>query len=141
MQCTIKFDRVAIQSNFKDYTNESFDLALTQKPIFHSFATGIRVPDDESDRVTWRNGRVINNIFFPDDPGAESANADESVPNRFGKSRSDLDLFMGRGTRSRARGARRAAAFASRRGPDLMAMESSQQGRKNRNILGGPFIA
>ena len=86
------------------------------------------MPDDESDRVTWRNGRVINNIFFPDDPGAESANADESVPNRFGKSRSDLDLFMGRGARSRARGARRAA-FASRRGPDLMAMESSQQGR------------
>ena len=88
------------------------------------------MPDDESDRVTWRNGRVINNIFFPDDPGAESANADESVPNRFGKSRSDLDLFMGRGrgARSWARGARRAAAFASRRGPDLMAMESSQQG-------------
>ena len=89
---------------------------------------GIRVPDDESDRVTWRNGRVINNIFFPDDPAAESANADESVPNRFGKSRSDLDLFIGRGGRARARGARRAAAFASRRGPDLMALESSQQG-------------
>ena len=92
------------------------------------------MPDDESDRVTWRNGRVINNIFFPDDPAAESANADESVPNRFGKSRSDLDLFIGRvgrvggGGRARARGARRAAAFASRRGPDLMALESSQQG-------------
>ena len=91
------------------------------------------MPDDESDRVTWRNGRVINNIFFPDAPAAESANADESVPNRFGKSRSDLDLFMGRGrggSRSKAaRGARRAFAFASRRGPDLMAMESSRQGR------------
>ncbi len=26
---------------------------------------GVRVPDDESDRVTWRNGRVINNVFVP----------------------------------------------------------------------------
>ena len=23
------------------------------------------MPDDESDRITWRNGRVINNIFVP----------------------------------------------------------------------------
>ena len=83
------------------------------------------MPDDESDRTTWRNGRVINNIFFPDDPRAESANADDSVPNRFGLGRSDLDLFVGSG---KARGARRA--FASRRGHDLMAMESSQQGRR-----------
>jgi len=84
---------------------------------------GIRVPDDESDRTTWRNGRVINNIFFPDDPRAESANADDSVPNRFGLGRADLDLFVG--SKGKARGARRA--FASRRGHDLMAMESSQQ--------------
>jgi len=29
---------------------------------------GVRMPDDpEKDKVTWRNGRVINNIFVPDD--------------------------------------------------------------------------
>ena len=28
---------------------------------------GIRMPDDESDRVTWRNGRVINNVFIPNE--------------------------------------------------------------------------
>jgi len=28
---------------------------------------GIRVPDDDSDRITWRNGRVINNVFVPND--------------------------------------------------------------------------
>ncbi len=32
---------------------------------------GIRVPDDESDRVTWRNGRVINNVFVPNRPKKE----------------------------------------------------------------------
>ena len=95
------------------------------------------MPDDESDRVTWRNGRVINNIFFPNDPSAESANADDSVPNRFGQSRADLDLFrvsVGKGKRRRRPRAR--GAFAARRGPhrpDLMAMESSQQGRQTAN--------
>ncbi|XP_040572791.1 uncharacterized protein [Lepeophtheirus salmonis] len=28
---------------------------------------GVRMPDDESDRTTWRNGRVINNIFVSND--------------------------------------------------------------------------
>ena len=27
---------------------------------------GVRMPDDESDKITWRNGRVINNVFVPD---------------------------------------------------------------------------
>ena len=38
---------------------------------------GVRMPDDESDRITWRNGRVINNIFVPNPVSASS----EGVPN------------------------------------------------------------
>jgi len=50
---------------------------------------GVRMPDDESDKVTWRNGRVINNIFVPD--GAvvpESVNVRQRQPKNF-----DFDDF------------------------------------------------
>ena len=51
---------------------------------------GIRVPDDESDRVTWRNGRVVNNVFVPYTENERAAKAAEVVAPRQGKS-SDLE--------------------------------------------------
>jgi len=33
---------------------------------------GVRMPDDEKDRTVWRNGRVINNVFVPNEPGVRS---------------------------------------------------------------------
>ncbi len=56
------------------------------KPIHYFHIKGIRLPDDESDRVTWRNGRVINNIFFPDNPSEPTGNSD-SIPNKYRKKR------------------------------------------------------
>jgi len=44
---------------------------------------GVRVPDDESDRVTWRNGRVINNVFVPypsSNRGAATRRTGKSAP-------------------------------------------------------------
>ena len=34
---------------------------------------GVRVPDDSSDRLTWRGGKVIGNVFYPD-------NKDQRLP-------------------------------------------------------------
>lgn len=43
------------------------------------------MPDDESDRVTWRNGRVINNVFVPYENGEKSARASVSISSRVAK--------------------------------------------------------
>ena len=49
---------------------------------------GIRVPDDESDRITWRNGRVINNVFVPNEQRVRSGEA------RMGKQARQLGLDL-----------------------------------------------
>ena len=50
---------------------------------------GVRMPDDENDRITWRNGRVINNVFVPDDSGLpEPVNVLQRQPKQF-----DFDDF------------------------------------------------
>ncbi len=43
---------------------------------------GVRMPDDESDRVTWRNGRVINNIFVPNGAPVPPEAVAASLPQR-----------------------------------------------------------
>lgn len=45
---------------------------------------GVRMPDDPTDRVTWRNGRVINNVFVPNDAVApEPVNVRQRQPKQF----------------------------------------------------------
>lgn len=45
---------------------------------------GVRMPDDPSDRITWRNGRVINNVFVPNDAVApEPVNVRQRQPKQF----------------------------------------------------------
>jgi hypothetical protein len=70
---------------------------------------GIRMPDDESDQTTWRNGRVINNMFVPN-----SAVLPEEVKimARQPKSYNFDDFYQGQDANHR------------RRLPDNMAVES-----------------
>ena len=62
----------------------------------NTIVEGVRVPDDVSDKTTYRNGRFINNVFVPADAPlpAEitvSTAVDEKKSVRAGKSMSDDD--------------------------------------------------
>ncbi|XP_059086644.1 uncharacterized protein LOC131883237 isoform X1 [Tigriopus californicus] len=54
-----------VSNNEAAQTREAKNLASFKGLPKAIHVEGIRVPDDPSDRTTWRNGRVIGNIFEP----------------------------------------------------------------------------
>ena len=58
--------------NVRDAANQRSSRTYFDKDQGGVVVEGVRMPDDEKDRTVWRNGRVINNVFVPNEPGVRS---------------------------------------------------------------------
>ena len=57
---------------------------------------GVRMPDDDDDQTVWRNGRVINNVFVPNEPGVRAPKAITQEQPRQQRSFNFDDFYRGR---------------------------------------------
>ena len=63
---------VTTSLNVRDAAKQRSSRTFFDKKEGGVVVEGIRMPDDEEDRTVYRNGRFINNVFVPNEPGVRS---------------------------------------------------------------------
>ena len=86
---------VTTSLNVRDAAKQRSSRTFFDKKEGGVVVEGIRMPDDEKDRTVWRNGRVINNVFVPNEPGVRSPKVQRQESRRQ-KSFDFDDFYRGR---------------------------------------------